>query len=238
VRVAMWSGPRNLSTALMRSWGSRPDTAVIDEPLYAHYLAVTGLDHPGRDEILASQETDWRAVVAELTGPIPAGKAIWYQKHMAHHLLPDVGRGWLAELTNVLLIRDPRHVLPSLAKVLDEIRLDDTGYPQQLELLARVRRDGASLVIDAEDILGEPYGMLRTLCAALGIAFDRRMLAWQAGPRCSDGVWARHWYAAVERSTGFGEPRTAFEPLDASHADLLDACMDHYRTLHAERLTA
>src|SRR5262252_350367 len=117
MRIAMWSGPRNISTAMMRSWGNRPDTAVVDEPLYGFYLKETGADHPGRDEVIAAMETDWRKVTAALVGPNPGGRRIWYQKHMAHHLLPHVERGWIAELTNCFLIRDPARVLVSLAKV-------------------------------------------------------------------------------------------------------------------------
>ncbi len=118
VRVAMWSGPRNISTALMRSFEARPDTVVVDEPLYAHYLAVTGIDHPGREHIMASQPTRWQEVAAGLTGPLPGDPAVHYQKHMAHHLLPGVGRDWLGGLTHAFLIRDPAHVVASYSRVM------------------------------------------------------------------------------------------------------------------------
>ncbi len=137
----MWSGPRNISTALMRSWGSRADTAVCDEPLYAYYLKTTGVEHPGRDEVIAHHETDWRKVVDWITGPIPGGRAVWYQKHMAHHLLADVDRGWLSSMVNCFLIREPREMLVSLSKVTARIRIADTGLPQQL---APLESSGAS----------------------------------------------------------------------------------------------
>ena len=135
----MWSGPRNVSTALMRSFESRSDTAVCDEPLYAHYLAETGLPHPGRGEILARCDADWRSVAAHLVGPVPGDKPLWYQKHMAHHLLPGVGRGWLEQLEHAFLIRDPRGMLVSLDKVTPDPRVQDTGLPQQLALFEDVR---------------------------------------------------------------------------------------------------
>ncbi|HEX6984335.1 MAG TPA: hypothetical protein VF170_03110, partial [Planctomycetaceae bacterium] len=139
LRLAVWSGPRNISTAMMRSWGNRSDTVVVDEPLYAHYLKVTRLPHPGADEVLAHHESDWRKVAEFLTGPVPGGKRIFYQKHMAHHLLPEIGRDWLSRLTHVFLIRDPKEMLTSLMKVLPEPRVEDTGLPQQVELFERVR---------------------------------------------------------------------------------------------------
>ncbi|MEM9997645.1 MAG: HAD family hydrolase [Bacteroidota bacterium] len=231
----MWSGPRNLSTALMRSWGSRADTAVVDEPLYAHYLAATGLQHPGRGDILASQPTDWRVVAAHLAGPVPSGAPIWYQKHMAHHLLPTVERAWLDApgFRHAFLLREPAPMLASLVKVLGaNVRVEDTGLPQQVELFQRIAdRDGAAPpVVQARDILADPPGMLRALCAALGVSFDPAMLAWKPGPRATDGVWATHWYAAVERSTGFALPRTSRAQPPVSCSVVLAEC----ERLHAQ----
>ncbi len=134
-RIAMWSGPRNISTALMRSWGNRPDTVVWDEPLYAHYLLATGADHPGAEEVIRCHESDWRKVVARLVGDVPEGKSIFYQKHMSHHLLPEIDRGWLDRVTNVFLLRPPRHMLTSLVRILPHPSLLDTGLPQQVEIL-------------------------------------------------------------------------------------------------------
>ncbi len=239
-RIAMWSGPRNLSTALMRSWESRADTVVVDEPLYAVYLAATGKDHPGRDAVLASQPTDWRDVAAALTGPVPGGAPLWYQKHMAHHLLPHVGRDWLDDesVRHAFLIRDPAAMIVSLDAVTPDPTLDDTGLPQQVELFERVRqRDGAAPpVVDAADVLRDPPGVLRALCAALGVPFDGAMLSWAPGPRATDGVWAAHWYASVERSTGFGPPRAEAADVPARLAPLLDQCRPLYAHLATARL--
>ncbi|MCA8933643.1 MAG: hypothetical protein KDA49_14300 [Rhodospirillaceae bacterium] len=235
VRIAMWSGPRNISTALMRAWENRPDTWVVDEPFYAHYLAQTGLDHPGRADVIASQPTDWRAVVADLTGPVPEGRAIYYQKHMAHHLLPDMGRDWLAGVTNCFLVRDPARVLTSYAKVRGEPTLADTGLPQQLEIFRRVQAETGRTppVIDADEVLADPAAALAGLCAAVGVAFEPCMLAWPAGPRATDGVWATHWYAGVIASTGFAAPPTDTPDLPARLRPLADECAGFYAELRA-----
>ncbi len=219
VRIAMWSGPRNISTAMMRSFENRHDTAVSDEPFYAAYLAATGLIHPQRDEILQSQPRDWRAVVDEITGPVPGGRSVWYQKHMTHHLLPDVGRDWIDGVENAFLIRAPEPVLASYVEKRAEVTLDDIGLPQQAELFDRVadRTGRAPAVIESRDVLGDPGLIIGALCTRLGIAFDPRMLVWPAGRRDSDGVWAPSWYDAVERSTGFAPPRP-----DRSFDDLPD----------------
>jgi hypothetical protein len=233
VRVAMWSGPRNISTAMLRAFGARADTSVVDEPLYAHYLAETGLEHPGRAEVLASQSTDWREVVRELTGPLPDGVKIHYQKHMAHHLLPGIDRAWLGEVTNAYLVRDPSEVVASYARVREEPTLDDLGYPQQVE----IHRAYGGPVIDARDVLADPAGMLAVLCEALGIEFDQRMLRWEPGPRSSDGVWARYWYDSVLRSTGFAPYRPPSDELPERLRPLVDAARPLYEELHAARLT-
>ena len=239
VRIAMWSGPRNISTALMRSFEHRPDTTVVDEPLYAYFLRATGLDHPGRDEILASQSDDWVVVTQQLTGPVPGGRAVYYQKHMTHHLLPEVGRGWLADVTSAFLLRDPAGVVASYAKVRGEPTLEDLGFPQQAEIFrACADRDGvAPAVVDAADVLAAPGPMLALLCDRLGIAFDDAMLSWPPGPRDSDGVWAPHWYAAVERSTGFGPPSAGAGDVPDHLRGLLEQCRPYYDELYAHRLT-
>ena len=232
----MWSGPRNVSTAFMRSWGNREDTVVVDEPFYAHYLQVTGLDHPGRDEIIASQPTDWREVARMLHGPVPNGLSIHYQKQMAHHLLPDMGREWLDGLTHAFLIRDPRPMIASLAEKLADFDIDATGLPQQVEIFEHVieRKGVAPPVVDSADLLARPEPVLRALCAALGVPFSDRMLWWPAGPRTTDGVWARHWYERVEKSTGFESPPAEGRRVDLSpRADLIEArCRPLYERLH------
>ncbi len=236
----MWSGPRNLSTALMRSWGSRSDTAVVDEPLYAAYLAATGLEHPGRDAVLRSQPTDWRTVSATLSGPVPDGRAVWYQKHMAHHLLPDVGREWLdaPSFRHAFLIRDPAAMIVSLDRVTPDPTLADTGLPQQVELFERVRQRGGATppVVDCDDVLRSPESVLRMLCSALGVDFDPAMLAWAPGPRATDGVWAEHWYESVWASTGFDPPRTSSPDVPARLAPVLDAALPLYDSLFSHRL--
>ncbi len=234
----MWSGPRNISTALMRSWGNRPDTIVCDEPLYAHYLAVTDRDHPGAAEVIADHETDPDTVIAWLTGPVPDGRPVFYQKHMAHHLLDDIDRAWLDEVTNCFLIRDPREMLTSLVKNVPEPTLQDTGLPQQVEIFERVRAgtDRVPPVFDARDVLEDPRRLLGLLCDAIGVEFTDAMLSWPPGRRDTDGIWARHWYAAVEASTGFNPYRPKPDPVPPQLADLHEQCLDYYETLHAHRL--
>ncbi|HEY1379126.1 MAG TPA: hypothetical protein VGF55_20155 [Gemmataceae bacterium] len=234
LRLAMWSGPRNISTALMRSWGNRPDAAVSDEPLYAHYLAATGKPHPGAAEVIAAGETDWPTVVAALTGPVPGGKPVWYQKHMTHHLLPHIDRGWLAGLTNCFLIRHPGEVLASYVKVVAEPTDDDTGFPQQLDIFNWVRQTTGMVppVLDAADVLRDPRRTLGLLCDAVGVPFTDAMLSWPPGPRPTDGVWAKYWYADVEKSSGFRPyvPREVAVPERVR--DLYQRCSECYEALH------
>lgn len=241
LRLAMWSGPRNVSTAFMRSWENRPDTVVVDEPFYAHYLQATGLDHPGRDEVIANQETDWRRVVDGLLAPLPPGVTICYQKQMSHHLLPHMGREWLGHVSHAFLIRDPAPVLASLGEKLGEFELEATGLPQQVEIFEHVHRTTGRVppVVDSADLLAAPGPMLRALCAALGIPFSERMLAWPPGRRATDGVWAKYWYERVERSTGFEAVEVDAAPrLRGRMAELEEQCRPLYETLHAHRLRA
>ena len=238
VRIAMWSGPRNISTALLRSWGNRPDTYVCDEPLYAHYLKATGIAHPGAEEVIAHHPTDWRKVTEWLVGPIPEGRAIFYQKHMAHHLLPEIHRDWLDRLSHCFLIRDPAEMLTSLIHQLPEPTLADTGLPQQQDLFHHVQqRSGqAPPVLDARDVLENPEGMLRALCRSVGVPFLPVMLSWPAGGRGTDGIWARHWYHAVNRSTGFQPYRPKLENVPPELEELHRQCRSYYDTLSSHRL--
>jgi hypothetical protein len=237
-RIAMWSGPRNISTAMMRSWEARGDTLVRDEPLYAHYLAATGRDHPGRDEVIATHEPDWRAVVAELTGPVPHGRPIFYQKHMAHHLLPDMDTAWVAGLVNCFLIRAPSEMITSLAKVLPDPSIEETGLPQQVRLFEaeRARTGRVPPVLDARDVLTDPADRLARLCDAVGVAWTDAMLSWKPGRRPTDGVWARHWYASVEASTGFAPYRPKDEPVPDHLRGLAEACDALYHVMHEHRI--
>lgn len=238
VRIAMWSGPRNISTAMLRAWGNRADTAVVDEPLYAFYLKATGKNHPGAAEVIARGETDWRKVVARLTSEWPGRKAIFYQKQMTHHLLPETEREWLAHLTNCFLIRDPAEVIVSYIKKNDDPVLEDLGFVQQAEIFESVReRTGAvPPVIDARDVLQNPERVLRLLCAAVGVAFDAAMLSWPPGLRETDGVWAKHWYGEVARSTSFQPSRARRTTLPKRLREIHERCRACYEQLHRQRI--
>ena len=211
IRIAMWSGPRNISTAMMRSFASRPDCAVIDEPFYAAFLAISGRAHPMRGRILASHDNDWRAVAKALTGPVPGERGVFYQKHMTHHMLPQIGRDWMRHCRHAFLIRHPARVLASYARKRDAVTFADIGFAEQWELF-RIARDLSGKippVVDADRLLADPRAVLGSLCAALGLAFAEPMLSWPPGLRATDGVWARHWYDAVAGSTGFEAARPA-----------------------------
>ncbi len=205
IRIAMWSGPRNISTAMMRSFASRPDCAVVDEPFYAAFLAISGRAHPMRERILAKHESNWRTVARGLTGPAPGGRRVFYQKHMTHHMLPQIGRDWMGHCRHVFLIRHPARVLASYARKRDAVTFADIGFAEQWELFqtARDLSGEPPPVIDADRLLADPRAILARLCAALGLAFDERMLVWPSDLHATDGVWAQHWYDAVAGSTGF-----------------------------------
>jgi len=239
-RVAMWSGPRNISTALMRAFENRADAVVVDEPLYAAYLRETGLPHPGREEIIASQPSDWRVVAEDLVHGDRDGAAIFYQKHMTQHLLPSVDLAFTDGLTNCFLIREPRQILASYARIRPNFSLEEVGFPQQIALFRRVRErlGTAPPVIDSALTLRDPAGVLRLLCDRLLIPFDERMLTWPPGRRASDGVWAPHWYAAVEASSGFAAPeQRGPPPLPACYEAMCEEAEANYAELlpHALR---
>ena len=238
VRIAMWSGPRNISTAMMRAWENRPDTAVVDEPLYAHYLHATGIKHPGRDDVLKAQSHDADEVTQMLTGPIPQGRAIWYQKHMTQHILPDMSLDWLDGLRHCFLIRAPEAVVASFTIQRPDADVRELGFEQQWRVFEQVReRTGAvPPVIDAADVLRQPEAILRAMCTHLGVPFSEHMLRWPPGPRASDGVWAQHWYAAVERSTGFAPWRPRKVRLSTFQQGLVKHCRPCYERMAAYRL--
>ena len=234
----MWSGPRNISTAMMRAWENRSDCVVCDEPLYAHYLLATGAQHPGRDEVIAAGETDWRKVVAQLLGPAPLDRPIWYQKHMCHHLTPGMDWQWITALSNVLLIRDPVEVVASYLRTRDTVTAEDIGLPQQAALFSylKTQQGHAPLVIDAGDFLQYPAEHLRAICNYFQIDFSERMLHWPSGPRASDGIWAPHWYHAVWKSTGFETPSRVHEKLTPVGAKVAAECQEFYQLLRAHRI--
>ena len=235
VRIAMWSGPRNLSTAMMRSFGNRPDCAVIDEPFYAAFLQISGADHPMRGDILRHHQSDWREVASDLTGPAPDGAPLFYQKHMTHHMLPEIGRDWMRACRHAFLIRHPARVLASYAAKRDSVQLRDIGFIEQAELFDRAAdaMGRSPPVVDADALLAAPRKILTRLCDALGISFDEAMLHWRPGPRITDGIWAAQWYDAVNRSTGFGESRPLPDRADSRLRALEEQALPYYQKLAA-----
>ncbi|WP_332688313.1 hypothetical protein [Devosia sp.] len=234
-RIAMWSGPRNLSTAMMRAFSSRPDCAVSDEPFYAAYLAATGIIHPMNDAVLASQPQDPQRVAADMLGPVPGGKAVWYQKHMAHHMIEGFPLDWMDGVTNVFLLRRPERVLASYAQKREDVTLRDIGFAEQADLFDRVadRLGHAPPVIEAEDVRRDPRRALTALCAAIDLPFTDAMLSWRQGQHPDDGVWAPHWYGAIFASTGFAPP----EETTTTLPDHLQAIADQARPFY-ERMAA
>ncbi len=240
LRIAMWSGPRNLSTAMMRSFGARADTVVSDEPFYGAYLRHTGDDQPMKEAVMASLDCDWASVARAQNGTPPEPRPIWYQKQMAHHMEGPVGIADLTGHTHAFLIRDPRRVVASYAAKRVSVRPEHLGVARQRDYFDREadRLGRAPPVVDSADILADPVGTLAALCVALGIGFDPAMLHWPAGRRATDGVWAAHWYGSVEASTGFGAPDTRRPALDADAEAVAAACAPHYAYLAAQRLRA
>lgn len=237
-RIAMWSGPRNISTAMMRAWENRSDCDVWDEPLYGHYLHKTGIPHPGAEEIIAYQGTDWRSIIKRCAGDSPRQKTLFYQKHMTLHLLPEMDRNWLSSMINCFLIREPERVIASYTAVREQATLDDIGFIQQAELFDFVCETSGEIppVIDSREFLLNPEAMLRSLSDRLDIAFDENMLAWPSGPRDSDGVWAKYWYDSVWNSTGFGP--YVEKPLQLADREqaIADQARPYYERLYQHRL--
>ncbi|EPX77461.1 sulfotransferase-like domain-containing protein [Litoreibacter arenae] len=229
MKIAMWSGPRNLSTAMMYSFGNRPDCEAVDEPFYAAYLHATGIEHPMGAEVIASQETDPAKVAAACAAP-PAQHR--YMKHMPHHMLDYFPLDWAEGCVNVHLIRHPARVIASYAAKRENPTLEDIGYPQQTALYDKI----GGLVIDSHDIREDPEAALRVLCDAIGLPFSDAMLHWPAGPKPFDGVWASHWYGAVHRSTGFAGPEGVLPKLDGEAAELCEMALPHYEALKARKL--
>ena len=234
----MWSGPRNLSTALMRSFENRTDTAVIDEPFYAHFLKQTNLNHPGRNEIISTLDSNWDNIVLKITGPIPHNKSIWYQKHMAQHNLEGCDLNWIKSFHNCILIRDPKYVISSYSK---EYSLSDEkllGYCQQLNLI-RILEDEEGItppIFDATDILEKPEQALKKICISVGIRFSQKMLKWPKGKRKSDGIWAKYWYRNVENSSGFQPFQKKNIVIDKKLIPLYDKCLADYNSMYEKRI--
>ncbi|MGO4914594.1 HAD family hydrolase [Pseudogemmobacter sp. W21_MBD1_M6] len=232
MRIAMWSGPRNLSTAMMYSFGARSDFAVWDEPFYAPYLAASGADHPMKEQIIAAHESDPIKVAARCSGTIPAQKPNFYMKHMPHHMIDGFPMDWSGDCVNVHLIRHPARVVASYGIKREQVALEDLGFRQQAQLFDRI----GGLVIDSADIRNDPERMLTRLCDAIGLRFDRAMLSWPEGGHPADGVWATHWYGAVHRSTGFSGPEGPLPQLDGRDAAIVAAALPFYDRLAAKKL--
>jgi hypothetical protein len=236
----MWSGPRNISTAMMRSWGNRPDTVVQDEPLYAHYLKVTGKPHPGAAEVIAAGPSEAKQAIARMLAAPPAGKSIAYYKQMSHHVLPHIDRNWMRSMKHAFLIREPRLVVASLVKHIAEPSVDDTGFRQQFEIFEIVRAwtEETPPVIDARDVLENPEGLLRRLCEALDVEFMDEMLSWEPGLRETDGIWAKYWYKEVESTTSFKTYQHGEVYIEPRFHSLVDECRYYYDQLYKIRLVA
>lgn len=234
MRIAMWSGPRNLSTAMMYAFRARGDCAVLDEPFYAAFLAATGADHPMRAEVIAAGETDPSRVAARLRAPAPGGRPLFYQKHMVHHMLPGFGAGWMREVVHVFLIRHPARVVASYDAKRPAPTAADLGFERQVALFEAVRAfQPAVPVIDSTDLRADPAGVLAGLCEAIGIGWTPSMLSWPAGGIPEDGIWAAHWYDSVHRSTGFAGPEGPLPEVPPACRDLVAAALPGYERLRA-----
>jgi sulfotransferase family protein len=234
----MWSGPRNLSTAMMRSFGNRADTFVSDEPFYGAFLETSGADHPMRAEVIAAMDCGWASVSRTLAGPVPDGSPVWYQKHMWHHMVGPVGYDDFAGFTHAFLIRAPERMIASYLKKREAAAFADFGLERQAEFFEREadRLGEAPPVVDASDVLADPESVLKALCARLGLAWDPAMLSWPRGGRATDGPWAPHWYQAVEASTGFGPPEGPLPELPPDAERLGERCRPYYERLAVHRI--
>lgn len=238
IRIAMWSGPRNLSTAMMRSFGNRADTFVSDEPFYGCFLETSGADHPMHEEVIASMDCDWHSVMDTLRGDPPDASQIWYQKHMWHHMAGPIGYEDFAGFRHAFLIREPERMIASYLRKRESAEFENFGLERQAEFFEREaeRLGHAPPVIDAHDVLTDPVSVLSKLCNALGIKWDMAMLSWPPGRRETDGVWAKHWYGAVEASTGFGPPEIEPVQLPDDARSLAERCRPFYERLAAHKI--
>ncbi|MDN3652379.1 HAD family hydrolase [Thalassotalea ponticola] len=235
--IAMWSGPRNISTAMMRSFENRGDCQVIDEPFYGYYLQQTGLPHPMAESVIASQPSTWQQVVNQLTGTF--NTPICYQKMMTHHMLNEIDLSWCKSIDHCFLIRNPRDVVQSYVKKMTDVNADDIGIVRQHQLYQQLCTiTGKHIpIIDSDDVVNNPKGMLEALCRQLDIDFDPAMLCWPKGSRASDGVWASHWYQNVQNSTSFSPFKQHNQPLTEAQQQLVQSSMSLYLDLYQQRLT-
>ena len=238
-KIGMWSGPRNISTALMRSFENRSDTAVLDEPFYAYFLNETGIKHPIYKQVIQTYETSWKNISNTLTGPIPNGKSIWYQKLMTHHWVKNAPLDWLEKIHNCFLIRNPKQVIISYLKIHNNITPELIGLPQQLHIFNTVvkKTNKIPIVISSEDILENPKLMLELLCNLLDIPFSDQMLQWPKGTRDSDGIWGEYWYKNVVQTTSFKKPLNQTEKMSDRLANLLEECMSYYKQMEKYKIS-
>ncbi|HEV2866701.1 MAG TPA: HAD family hydrolase [Allosphingosinicella sp.] len=238
IRIAMWSGPRNLSTAMMRSFGNRADTFVSDEPYYGAFLKTSGAPHPMREAVIAAMDCDWRSVARTLAGPVPDGSPVWYQKHMWHHMVGPIGYDDFAGFTHAFLVRAPERMIASYLKKRETAAFEDFGLERQAEFFEREadRLGEPPPVLDASDLLADPERVLKALCARLLLGWDAAMLRWPRGRRATDGPWAPHWYRSVESSTGFGPPEGPPSDLPDDARRLAERCRPYYERLAAHRI--
>ncbi len=234
----MWSGPRNISTAMMRSWGSRSDTFVIDEPYYAYYLSQNDLEHPGRDEVISEGELDSDKVSQGLVNDTKDSCSIYYQKHITHHLLDSIDREWMKSVINCFLIRDPKDMIISYSKVHPNLNMHLLGLEEQNEIFEYVKNITGEIppIVDAKDVLLNPRNILSKLCGNIGITFSEEMLSWSRGPRDTDGNWGKYWYKNVMNSTGFNEYKSKKEDVPKEYEQLYQKCYILYKKLHRLRL--
>ena len=234
----MWSGPRNISTAMMRSWGSRSDTFVIDEPYYAYYLSQNDLDHPGREEVLKEGELDVKKISNGLVNETNGNCSIYYQKHITHHLLDSIDRDWMKSVVNCFLIRDPKDMIISYSRVHPDLTMHLLGLEEQNEIFEHVKDITGEIppIIDAKDVLMNPRDILGKLCNKIGVIFSEEMLTWARGSRSTDGNWGKYWYKNVVNSTGFNHYKVKAEDVPAKYQNLYDECMSLYKNLHDLRI--
>ena len=233
IRIAMWSGPRNISTTMMRAFGNRPDTFASDEPFYGYFLKTTNTDHPMKNEVISKYQTNWSDIKDYLTGPIPNNKPIWYQKQMTQHLLANDSIEWTDKVTNCFLIRDPKDVIVSYAKIYDKMTPELLGFPQLLKVFNHTLKSSKvkPIVINSLNILKEPKPMLKTLCESLDITFTDNMLTWEVGPKEYEGIWGKHWYKQLHSTTGFIKYEKKDKTLPNSLLKLYNECNHYYKQI-------
>jgi len=238
-RISMWSGPRNISTALMRSFENRSDTAVIDEPFYSFFLKNTGIKHPIYKEVIEKYDSSWNNITNTLIGSIPNNKNIWYQKLMTHHWVDNQPLDWTINTINCFLIRNPKNVILSYLKIYKDVTPELIGLPQQIKIFNYVikKTNKIPTVISSEDILKTPKLMLKKLCHLLEIPFLEQMLSWPMGPRDSDGIWGKYWYRNVVKTSSFSNPPKKNEKFPKEFSSLLDECNEYYKQIEKYKIT-